>query len=81
MSEEWAHIGIVGGEPKVRLENVQPAHIGTLIGYLMVAVGMEMVKSGADLDMIKSGMWDVYDGAMASLEDNVRDIPEERQEV
>lgn len=42
-------------------------------GYLQVTAGMVLVKEkGMDIEDVKSALWDIYDGAMASLMDSLR---------
>lgn len=71
--EEWIHLGVADGIPKVLFENVSLRSLGALTGYLQVTAGMILVKEkGMDLEDVKSALWDIYDAAMASLEDNLR---------
>lgn len=71
--EEWIHLGVINGTPRVRFEDVSLENLGGLTGYLQVAAGMVLVKEkGMDIEDVKSALWDIYDGAMASLMDSLR---------
>lgn len=71
--EEWIHLGVIDGTPRVRIEGVTLENLGALTGYLQVTAGMVLVKEkGMDIEDVKSALWDIYDGAMASLMDSLR---------
>lgn len=71
--EEWIHLGIVDGNVKTVFDHVSLESLGILTGHLQVSAGMVLVKErGMDIEDVKSALWDVYDAAMVSLEDNLR---------
>ncbi len=71
--EEWIHLGVAGGKVKTLFEHVSLESLGILTGHLQVSAGMILVKErGMDIEDVKSVLWDIYDAAMASLEDNLR---------
>lgn len=71
-SEEWLHLGIVDGDVKVQIEHVTLESFGCMIGALQVAAGVQFVKRGMDIEDVKNVLWDLYDGAIAALEDSLR---------
>ncbi len=70
--EEWIHLGIVDGEIKIQIEHVSLKSFGSMVGYLQVIAGVQLMKRGLDIEEAKSALWDIYDGAMAALNDNLR---------
>lgn len=72
-NEEWIHLGVADGKVKTLFEHVSLESLGILTGHLQVSAGMILVKErGMDIEDVKSALWDIYDAAMASLEDNLR---------
>lgn len=78
--EEWIHLGIVDGDIKVSTEQVELKSLGILIGYLQVVAGLQLVKRGMDPEDVKSALWDIYDGAMATLDDNLKEVVADEDE-
>jgi hypothetical protein len=71
--KEWIHLGVVDGKVRTQFEHVSLESLGILTGHLQVSAGMILVKEkGMDIEDVKSALWDIYDAAMACLEDNLR---------
>lgn len=60
------------GKFTIESANVTLEQLAAMCGVLQVICGKKALEQGADIDMVKDKMWDIYEAAMEDLEKHKR---------